>query len=173
MRTTQKQMENYNGPEKPQRRTLLNRLWALLGLLACIELSWLTGSILKSRKTKTDSADGENYIDAGRIESFKPGDVKAIPEGLLYVSRLDDGSFIALSRTCTHLGCAIPWNEENQKFVCPCHGSMFDRTGVVINPPAIRPLDYFPVRIENGLIRVNTDKPIKREIFEPTQVTQV
>lgn len=162
-----------NKPEKPQRRTLLSRLWALLGLLACIEIGWLGGSILKSRKSGTARQNGNRFIAGGRVESFEPGDVKAIPEGMLYLSRLEDGSFIAMSKTCTHLGCTVPWDQKLQKFVCPCHGSTFARNGTVLTAPAIRPLDYYPVRIENGLIRIDIANPMKREAFDSNQATQV
>lgn len=162
-----------NKPEKPQRRTLIGRLWALLGLLACIEIGWLSGAILKSRKAGAGRKRGSRFIDGGRVETLKPGDVKAIPEGMLYLSRLEDGSFIALSKTCTHLGCTVPWDQEQQKFVCPCHGSTFARNGTVLTAPAIRPLDYYPVRIENGLIRIDAANPMKRDGFEPNQATRI
>jgi cytochrome b6-f complex iron-sulfur subunit len=142
-------------------------------LLACIEIGWLTGSILKSRKAKTAQQNGSRFIDGGRVDSFKPGDVKAIPEAMLYLSRLKDGSFMAISKTCTHLGCTVPWDHERQQFVCPCHGSTFDRTGSVLTAPAIRPLDYYPVRIENGMIRIDVANPKKREAFDPSQTTPV
>jgi cytochrome b6-f complex iron-sulfur subunit len=161
-----------NAPEKPRRRALLNWLWALFGLLACLELSWFTGSIIRSRRARSSSPKNK-YLDAGLVDAFKPGDVKAIPEGLLYLVRLPDGGFLALSRTCTHLGCAVPWDEKQQQFICPCHGSKFDQTGSVITAPAIRPLDYFPVRIENGQIRIDTAVPLRREAFEPSQATKV
>jgi cytochrome b6-f complex iron-sulfur subunit len=159
-------------PEKPRRRALLNRLWALFGVLACLELSWLTGSLIRSRRAKS-ARQKDKYLDAGLVDAFKPGDVKAIPDGLLYLVRLQDGGFLALSRTCTHLGCAVPWDEKQQQFICPCHGSKFDLTGSVITAPALRPLDYFPVRIENGLIRIDTAAPLRREAFEPSQAAKV
>lgn len=162
-----------DGPEKPRRRALLNRLWALFGILALVELTWFTGSIIKSRRTKTVAREENKFIDAGLVDSLMPGDVKAIPEGLLHLVRLQDGSFLALSRACTHLGCAVPWDEKEKKFICPCHGSMFDLTGTVLSPPAIRPLDYFPVRIENGLIRIDTTAPLRRDAFEPSQAAKV
>lgn len=158
-------------PEKPRRRTLLNRLWALLGLLACIELGWLTTSILKSRKDSNTARQSGSFVDGGLVESFRPGDVKPIPEGMFYLSRLEDNRFIALSRTCTHLGCALSWGEQEKRFICPCHGSTFDRTGVVLTPPAIRPLDFYPVRIENGRIRIDISAPQRRESFDPNQTT--
>lgn len=170
--TTEQNMQA-DRPEKPRRRTLLNRLWALLGLLAFVEIGWLTTSILKSRKARNSDGEGKRFIDGGRVESFSPGDVKAIPEGMFFLSRLEDNRFIALSRTCTHLGCALSWNDKEEKFICPCHGSTFDRTGVVLTPPAIRPLDFYPVRIENGRIRIDVSMPNRRESFDQTQTTAV
>ncbi len=160
-------------PQQPQRRRLLGWLWGLLGLLACVEIGWLTGSILKSRKTGAEGNKQSRLIDGGRVETFKPGEVKAIPEAMLYLACLEDGSFIALSKTCTHLGCTVPWNDEQQKFICPCHGSTFARNGAVLTAPATRPLDYYPLRIEDGLIRIDAGSPLKREAFDPAQATRV
>lgn len=160
-------------PGEAPRRSFLNRLWLLLAGLACIEIGWITGSILKSRSSKNEKTSTSRTIDAGSTADFTPGEVKAFPSGQFYLSCLDDGSFIALSRTCTHLGCSVPWNEKQQKFICPCHGSTFDLAGRVLTPPALRPLDYFPVRIENGLIRVDTATQIKREVFDSSQTAHL
>lgn len=34
-----------------------------------------------------------------------------------------------LNAVCTHLGCVVPWNKAENKFICPCHGSQYDKTG--------------------------------------------
>ncbi len=137
------------------RRKFLNRLWALFGTLACIEFGWLTGSVLSSKKEKHEKGLKENFITVGEVNSFSLDSVTAIPEGQFYLARLKDGSFLALSHTCTHLGCSLPWDEDAHKFICPCHGSTFDIGGEVLTPPAIRGLNSYPLRIENGSIRVN------------------
>jgi len=41
-----------------------------------------------------------------------------------------------LSAVCTHLGCVVPWNNSENKFICPCHGSQYDDTGKVVRGPA-------------------------------------
>ena len=160
-------------PRQSSRRVLLNRIWAVVAALAFIELGWFGTSLLKSRKTRNTQLKGEHYIEAGRVESFTPGQVKAVPEAMLFLACLEDNRFIALSRTCTHLGCAISWDEEEQKFICPCHGSTFDRAGVVLTAPAMRPLDYFPVRIEDGIIRIEITNLQRRESFNDLQTTRV
>jgi hypothetical protein len=40
----------------------------------------------------------------------------------------------------------------------------------VINSPAARALDTFPVAIENNIVKVETGKRIKRSGFDPKQV---
>ena len=154
------------------RRSILNWIWASFAALACIELGWITNSILRSPK-KTQQHDSQTIIDAGKATDFQPGSVKAIPQGQFYLACLDDGSFIALSKTCTHLGCSVPWNASEKKFICPCHGSTFDIAGTVLTPPALRPLDYFPVRVENGSIRIDISRPHNRQTFNSSQTVKM
>ena len=77
-----------------------------------------------------------------------------------------------LSRVCTHLGCTVPWNTEEQRFACPCHSSTYDMRGNVLSPPAPRPLDLYPVRIENQIVKIVTGTTIRRNSFESAQVTR-
>ena len=74
------------------------------------------------------------------------GYLKLQPDGAptpVYVLALDDGRYAALSPICTHQGCTV--NIEGPHLVCPCHGSTFDRSGQVLQGPAERALERFPV----------------------------
>merc|ERR1719224_272482 len=42
----------------------------------------------------------------------------------------------AVNAVCTHLGCVVPWNKAENKFMCPCHGSQYDKNGKVVRGPA-------------------------------------
>jgi cytochrome b6-f complex iron-sulfur subunit len=53
---------------------------------------------------------------------------------------------LALYKVCTHLGCIFDWKGADNKFICPCHGSQFERTGEFILGPAPRDLDRFVIR---------------------------
>jgi len=56
------------------------------------------------------------------------------------------GGIIAAYRKCTHLGCAVPWNDAEDLFHCPCHGSQYDKhTAVVLRTPAPKPLQLFHI----------------------------
>lgn len=140
------------------RRNFFNKLWAVLVSLACLELGWLSFSILRAGKEPPATGDKDVIIKAGKVQDFAINSVTAIPKGQFYLACLKDGSFLALSRTCTHLGCSVPWDMEAHKFICPCHGSTFSITGEVLTPPASRSLNSYPLRIENEVIFVNTAK---------------
>jgi len=156
---------------EPSRRSFLNKLWIGLGLVALAEVVAVVFSFLRSNKSKRREADSSAMVTAGAIDKFEPNSVTAFVRGRFYLARLEDGGFLALSRKCTHLGCTVPWVEKEKKFACPCHASVFDITGAVINPPAPRPLDIYPVSIENNVVKVDTSKPIKRSEFRAEQVT--
>ena len=158
-------------PPVPPRRRLFVWIWG--GLLATFaaELLWIVGSFLRPRGSR--AGDAPTVVVAGPVDRFVPGTVTAFPGGKFYLARLTDGGFLALDRTCTHLGCTVPWDAETSCFNCPCHASSFDITGAVLAPPAPRPLDLFLVRIENGIVKVDTGRREQRETFEPSQVARV
>jgi nitrite reductase/ring-hydroxylating ferredoxin subunit len=56
-----------------------------------------------------------------------------------------DGRLTALSARCTHLGCAVAFNDAEQTWDCPCHGSRYALDGTVIEGPATDPLQPLPL----------------------------
>jgi len=112
-------------------------------------------------------------VSAGQVAEFDPGTVTHVPQGRFYISRLEDAGMLALWHRCTHLGCTVPWREDEARFRCPCHSSIFNEKGEVLGGPAPRPLDIFPIEIVDGEILVDTSSPIERDRFEPSQATQV
>jgi Rieske Fe-S protein len=66
------------------------------------------------------------------------------------------GEFMAYSLTCTHLGCTV--EESDEGFVCPCHGSAYDKDGAPIKGPAQKRLQRLRVEIlEDHTLRLYTD----------------
>jgi len=46
---------------------------------------------------------------------------------------------------------------DKGRFKCPCHGSIYNRYGQIIQGPAPRPMDLFPLKIDpTGKISVET-----------------
>ncbi len=157
--------------ETPTRRGFLGKLWLWLGGLAVLEGAWISTAILRPRP-KSGTAKNDEIVVVGPVDRFELGSVTAFPVGKFYLTRMEDGGFLALSRKCTHLGCTVPWVGEEGRFVCPCHASSFDLRGEVLSPPAPRALDLHPVRIENGVVKVDTSTTLRRRAFAPSQVVR-
>ncbi|WP_026673059.1 QcrA and Rieske domain-containing protein [Alkalihalobacterium bogoriense] len=74
-----------------------------------------------------------------------------------------DGEIVALSPTCTHLGCTVDWNTnpdyENQ-FFCPCHFGRFELDGTnVPNTPPTEPLHKYDLEVRDGVIYLGRPRP--------------
>ncbi|MGA8364990.1 MAG: Rieske (2Fe-2S) protein [Solirubrobacteraceae bacterium] len=60
-----------------------------------------------------------------------------------------DTKYIAISSRCAHLGCPVRWVDAAERFICPCHGGVYDLLGRRVGGPPVRPLDRFYTRV-NG-----------------------
>lgn len=68
------------------------------------------------------------------------------------------GGIVAAYRKCTHLGCAVPFSAAEDRFHCPCHGSIYDkRTAIVIRDPAPKPLQLFHIAETDAGLVVDTN----------------
>lgn len=152
------------------RRKFLKKVWAGLGILAGIEFAIVIFGFLFSGKGNKNVYVPKQMIEAGPVNSFQPNTVTVFRGGRFYLTRLEDGGFIANSLRCTHLGCSIEWEEEKKRFICPCHSSAFAMNGDVQNPPAPKALDYYPVIIENGMIKVDIGTKLQRERYSKDQI---
>lgn len=155
------------------RRNFLKKLWMGLGLLAGAEFIGVISGFLFTGKGNKDKIEARKLIEAGLVDSFKPDSVTPFRGGRFFLARLSDGGFIAISLRCTHLGCSINWEEDKKLFICPCHASSFNINGDVLNPPAPKALDYYPVIIENGIVKVDVGTRREREKFIKDQLTYV
>jgi cytochrome b6-f complex iron-sulfur subunit len=73
---------------------------------------------------------------------LKVGGFYLDPEFILF--RDETGPW-AVSRTCTHLGCRVNYQERQKVIICPCHQSHFTPKGVRVSGPAKKNLPRFPV----------------------------
>jgi Rieske Fe-S protein len=143
-----------SGKEANGRRDFFKTAWKGLGILAALEVGVVMTGFMFSGKNK-NNASSARLLEAGPVDSFGLNTVSAFMGGRFYLARQKDGGFIALSLRCTHLGCSVSWEDDKKRFICPCHSSAFDISGEVLNPPAARALDYYPVLIEGGVVKVD------------------
>jgi menaquinol-cytochrome c reductase iron-sulfur subunit len=79
--------------------------------------------------------------------------------------------WIALSSRCMHLGCPVRYVAAALRFICPCHGGVYDFRGVVASGPPVRPLDRFYTRLNKttGLVELGPRYSVNSELqrFSP------
>jgi Rieske Fe-S protein len=73
--------------------------------------------------------------------------------GPFLVSRVSDTTFSAVDGVCTHQGCTVT-SAEGAAFVCPCHGSRYDRSGHVTGGPAQASLRQYVNQYADGVLRI-------------------
>jgi menaquinol-cytochrome c reductase iron-sulfur subunit len=88
----------------------------------------------------------EATMKKNRPELFEVGDTLPYPIGTL--------GFTIFSPICPHLGCRYSWVDDQNKFICPCHGSQFNNFGEHEAGPAPRGLDPLPLREDSGKAEV-------------------
>lgn len=84
--------------------------------------------------------------------------------------------WIALSSRCMHLGCPVRYVAAAARFVCPCHGGVYDFRGLVAGGPPVRPLDRFYTRLNktSGLVEIGPRYSVNSELqrFSPRDPAQ-
>jgi menaquinol-cytochrome c reductase iron-sulfur subunit len=116
----------------------------------------------------TRSTVPNQFVDVGKVDDLPAGE----PTGLTFVAESSDAYNVSqlphnvwavkdasdtvtvFSPVCTHLGCQVAWNADAQRFVCPCHNSIFTTDGKVVSGPAPRPLDTLPTKVKDGTLSV-------------------
>jgi cytochrome b6-f complex iron-sulfur subunit len=146
--------------------------WAILGGLAVASAQFGLVFVRFFWPNKTDAFGSE--IIAGKVSAMPAAGAAPLRNdaGRFYVMHNQDG-LMAFYWKCTHLGCTVPWAQAEDKFHCPCHGSVFDRQGLVVGGPAPRPMDIMEIKIVNDNVVVNTGKITERTGFDPSQVTPI
>ena len=98
-------------------------------------------------------------ITVAPLDEFPPGSVKIVGVGLLEIGVYNcGGELLAIEDRCSHDDgplCEGEWEPDECRVICPRHGSAFDlRTGEPRSLPAVTPVATYPVRVEDGLVKV-------------------
>ena len=143
-------------------------IYTITGAIAAVSGVALTrfavGTSFEKEKSKWIELDAEEVQEAD--EEFarvvleyeqKDGWLTAANRSLVYVKRVKEDEVIAISASCTHLGCIVTWDEEQKIFKCPCHDGRYDVEGRVISGPPSGPLRRHKSKIEDGTILLATE----------------
>jgi menaquinol-cytochrome c reductase iron-sulfur subunit len=154
-------------PEAISRRRFLEKLSISLGgFCAALVGLPLIGFVIAPLFRKVP----EQWVTLGNVDAFEVGktvtvtviDTSPLPwagitaKNAVWLRRESENSFIAFSANCTHLGCPVRWMEGAELFMCPCHGGVYYKDGNVAAGPPPRPLVRYNVRVENGVVKMNS-----------------
>lgn len=118
-------------------------------------LSFSSGS--SDGGTLAKDALGNDIVAAEWLKTHGPGD-RTLSQGLkgdptyLVVENDRTLATYGINAVCTHLGCVVPWNKAENKFMCPCHGSQYNNQGKVVRGPAPLSLALAHADIDDGKV---------------------
>lgn len=147
--------EKESGTHEVSRRKFLG--WGAVAVGGVIGVGYLGAALRLLYPTTTGSSGGKTQ-DIGPTASFPVGQyilVSYTQEGYddgVYVMNQGNGQFIALDFHCTHLQCPVQWFQSLEKFLCPCHGSQYNKYGQHIAGPAPRGLFHHAIQVANGRV---------------------
>jgi 3-phenylpropionate/trans-cinnamate dioxygenase ferredoxin subunit len=98
-------------------------------------------------------------LDVCPVEELPPGEVKIVRAGEIAIGVYNaDGELYAIEDRCSHDDGPLAegdWDPEDLVAICPRHGSRFDiRTGRALSLPAYLPVETFPVKVVDGVVKV-------------------
>jgi Rieske Fe-S protein len=123
-------------------------------------------------------SDFPNNTYVTKVITIVPG-VGEVGKSIAYVRARDDSidkehadqynQFIAISSRCMHLGCPVRFTAAAGRFICPCHGGVYDFRGLRTGGPPVRPLDRFYTRLNNGMVELGPRYSVNSELrrFSP------
>jgi Rieske Fe-S protein len=106
-----------------------------------------------SRLRRTEARERVAIV---RVDELREGEARyfSYPESEQAVLvKTRGGELVAFSQRCTHLSCAVVYQDEAERFFCPCHDGAFEvRSGVPIAGPPRRPLARITLEVDGGVI---------------------
>ncbi len=139
-----------------KRRDHLKSLFAFIPLglgfagMTIMGFQFITPS---KRKSKLRKIFAVNLIDLPTNSSKKFKDLRGKD---LLIIRTGEREVKALSTVCTHLGCKVFWQQDKNRFFCPCHDGVFDPDGKVTSGPPPRDLETYQVELDGDNVYIFT-----------------
>jgi Rieske Fe-S protein len=98
----------------------------------------------------TKSISPGKKIDS--IVELAPGEARVVQhEGeSIALYKDENGLLHAVNPACTHIKCSVAWNDAEQSWDCPCHGSRFSADGEMLTGPARKNLSPITMGMDDG-----------------------
>lgn len=155
--------------EQVQSHARVSRRTAVLSTLGVLTAGVLAGFGL-DRLDRGSSREQASLVEPEHGQWVGVASVAEVPNGVIrpfsagavqgfLINR--GGSYRALSRLCTHMGCTLGFDRRGSAFVCPCHGAEFaldgrQRFGASQFRLTLPPLPEISVRVQGDSVQVWT-----------------
>lgn len=135
------------------RRTFLTL--TTVSALTALASRFLNAGAAHSTSTGELLSSASGFQSVARVSQLQGNQFQTqVGNVALSIIRKSDGSYVAFNRRCTHAGCNVNWQADQNKYVCPCHNSQFSGSGQVVQGPARSPLQSYPVQVQGEQILV-------------------
>lgn len=97
------------------------------------------------------------------VAELPPGTKKAVQvDGRCVLICNANAQLYAISNTCTHADKPLERGRMSASWIaCPAHGARFElATGRALNPPAVKPIATYPVRVVDDWIEVSIPEAV-------------
>ncbi len=154
---------NCRGCGKVSRRTVLG---GLVGLINVAMASAVVGPVVGfiASPLRGGKVRGR-WIPVLDLRELQDGETRAVDyevsveDGYMTADRVYSvylqrkrGKVVAYDPTCPHLGCHVEYKERKRRYVCPCHGGVFDEDGKHLSGPPPRGLTKIATKVEDGKV---------------------
>lgn len=99
------------------------------------------------------------YPNLANVGGAAFGYVESLQLNVL-VARIDASTFVGVNPRCTHRGCSVNYQSNNNRFNCGCHNANFATSGAVISGPAPAPLQSFPTTFDGTTVTVDISSAV-------------
>ncbi|MBN8690785.1 MAG: Rieske (2Fe-2S) protein [Armatimonadetes bacterium] len=151
----------------PGRRKMLGAIVAVInvGIVGAI-----VGPVMGFVTSPMNQRGKKGWVKIARIEEIPDGRATEIRYSMrtkdgyhvvdreysIYVRR-DGEQVMCIDPACTHLGCRVEYQVDRDRFLCPCHGGVFDKHGGVVSGPPPKGLIRHLVKVEGGNILLHRE----------------
>lgn len=153
--------------KKPARRTILG---VLVGLINIGIISAVVGPVVRFVTAPMNSRAKKGWIKVARLDELPEGRASEVRYSMkvqdgyhvvdreysVYLRR-DGSEVLCFDPACTHLGCRVDYQADRDRFLCPCHGGVFDKNGLVLSGPPPKQLIRHAVKVEGGNVLINRE----------------
>jgi cytochrome b6-f complex iron-sulfur subunit len=140
------------------RRAFVGLAMAGVGACYAAAIGYPVYRYLASPAEKAMAESSVTQISLANADTLPPGSVLMFKFGSTptMLIHLKDGTWVALTAVCTHLGCTTQYQPDRDVIHCFCHGGEYNaHTGANISGPPPRPLKRYNVKVSAGSVLVS------------------